>query len=151
MNSGNFTGRLTADPEIRRTNDGTAVCSFTLAVKRPMTKDTTDFIDFVAWRQSAEYLNNYAHKGDLIAVTGYIQVRNWKDKEDRNRKSTEVVAQSLEICASKRADQAGNSPPSVKTASMEPQADSRAHTESMPSTIPLKAMMHSFPSDGGRT
>lgn len=108
MNSGNFTGRLTADPEIRRTNDGTAVCSFTLAVKRPMTKDTTDFIDFVAWRQSAEYLNNYAHKGDLIAVTGYIQVRNWKDKEDRNRKSTEVVAQSLEICASKRADQAGN-------------------------------------------
>lgn len=108
MNSGNFTGRLTADPEIRRTNDGTAVCSFTLAVKRPMTKDTTDFIDFVAWRQSAEYLNNYAHKGDLIAVTGYIQVRNWKDKENRNRKSTEVVAQSLEICASKRADQAGN-------------------------------------------
>lgn len=108
MNSGNFTGRLTADPEIRRTNDGTAVCSFTLAVKRPMTKDTTDFIEFVAWRQSAEYLNNYAHKGDLIAVTGYIQVRTWKDKEDRNRKSTEVVAQSLEICASKRTDQTGN-------------------------------------------
>ena len=120
MNSGNFTGRLTADPEIRRINDGTAVCSFTLAVKRPMTKDTTDFIEFVAWRQSAEYLNNYAHKGDLIAANGYIQVRNWKDKEDRNRKSTEVVVQSLEICASKRTDQTGNYTNQSKNASPAP-------------------------------
>ena len=70
MNSTNMIGRLTADPELRRTPDGTAVCTFTLAVRRPRVKDTSDFIDFVAWRQSAEYLSQYGHKGDIVAVSG---------------------------------------------------------------------------------
>ena len=61
MNNCNFVGRLCADPELRRTQDGTAVCSFSIAVKRPMVKDATDFIDVVAWRQSAEYPVSYTH------------------------------------------------------------------------------------------
>lgn len=60
MNNCQFVGRLTADPELRRTQEGTAVCSYSLAVKRPMTKDATDFLDFVTWRQGAEYLTQYA-------------------------------------------------------------------------------------------
>ena len=59
MNSCNMIGRMTADPELRRTGDGTPVCTFSLAVRRPRTKDVSDFVDFVAWRQSAEYLSQY--------------------------------------------------------------------------------------------
>ena len=87
MNSCNFVGRLCADPELRRTQDGTAVCSYSLAVKRPMVKDVTDFIDFVTWRQGAEYLAQYGHKGDVVAVTGTLQPRSWTDKEGNKRKT----------------------------------------------------------------
>lgn len=102
MNSCNFVGRLTADPELRRTNDGTAVCSYSLAVKRPMVKDTTDFIEFVTWRQSAEYLAQYGHKGDVVAATGTLQNRTWTDKEGNKRKASEVVTTSVELLSSKK-------------------------------------------------
>ena len=78
-------GRMTADPELRRTGDGTPVCTFSLAVRRPRTKDVSDFVDFVAWRQSAEYLSQYGHKGDLVAVSGPLQSRKWTDKNGNNR------------------------------------------------------------------
>lgn len=102
MNSCNFVGRLCADPELRRTPDGTAVCSYSLAVKRPMVKDTTDFIDFVTWRQGAEYLTQYGHKGDVVAVTGTLQPRSWTDKEGNKRKAFEVCTTSVELLSSKR-------------------------------------------------
>lgn len=102
MNSCNFVGRLTADPELRRTPDGTAVCSYSLAVKRPMVKDTTDFIEFVSWRQSAEYLAQYGHKGDVVAVTGTLQPRNWTDKEGNKRKAFEVITTGVELLSSKK-------------------------------------------------
>lgn len=102
MNSCNFVGRLTADPELRRTPDGTAVCSYSLAVKRPMVKDTTDFIEFVSWRQSAEYLAQYGHKGDVVAATGTLQPRNWTDKEGNKRKAFEVVTTGVELLSSKK-------------------------------------------------
>lgn len=105
MNSCNFVGRLTAEPELRRTPDGTAVCSFSLAVKRPMVKDTTDFIDFVSWRQSAEYLAQYGHKGDIVAVAGSLQPRSWTDKEGNKRKAFEVVTTGVELLSSKRESQ----------------------------------------------
>ena len=102
MNSCNFVGRLTADPELRRTQDGTAVCSYSLAVKRPMVKDTTDFIEFVTWRQSAEYLAQYGHKGDVVAATGSLQPRTWTDKDGNKRKAFEVVTTGVELLSSKK-------------------------------------------------
>ena len=104
MNSTNHIGRMTADPELRRTGDGTAVCTFTLAVKRPMVKDAIDFIDFVAWRQSAEYLCQYGHKGDIVAVSGSLQSRKWKDKNDNNRINWEIIANSVELLSSKKSE-----------------------------------------------
>ena len=102
MNSCNFVGRLTADPELRRTNNGTAVCSFSLAVRRPMEKDATDFIDFVSWRQSAEYLAQYGHKGDVVAAVGTLQPRSWTYKDGNKRKAFEVVTTGVELLSSKR-------------------------------------------------
>lgn len=106
MNSCNFVGRLCADPELRRTGDGTAVCSYSLAVKRPMVKDTTDFIDFVSWRQDAEYMAQYGHKGDVVAVTGTLQPRSWTDKDGNKRKAFEVVTTGVELLSSKKDSQA---------------------------------------------
>ena len=111
MNSTNHIGRLTADPELRRTGDGTAVCTFTLAVRRPAAKDASDFIDFVAWRQSAEYLCQYGHKGDIVAVSGSLQSRKWTDKNENNRINWEIQADTVELLSSKKSEntqQGGN-------------------------------------------
>lgn len=108
MNSVNLVGRLTRDPELRRTGDSTAVCSFSLAVKRPMVKDTTDYPDCVAWRQSAEYLAQYGHKGDVVAVSGTLQSREWSDKDGNKRRAWEVVATSVELLSSKKPAEGGN-------------------------------------------
>ena len=102
MNSCQFVGRLTADIELRRTNDGTAVCSYSIAVKRPGVKDTTDFIDIVTWRQGAEYLAKYGRKGDIVAVTGILQQRSWTDKDGNKRRAFEVVTTSVELLSSRR-------------------------------------------------
>lgn len=102
MNSVNLVGRLCADPELRRTNDGTAVCSYSLAVKRPMVKDTTDFPECVSWRQSAEYLSQYGHRGDVVAVSGTLQSRKWTDKEGKQHTTWEVVTTSVELLSSKK-------------------------------------------------
>ena len=110
MNSTNMIGRLTADPELRRTSDGTAVCTFTLAVRRPRVKDTSDFIDFVAWRQSAEYLSQYGHKGDIVAVSGSLTSRKWKDKNDNNRINWEIQAETVELLSSKKESQQSITP-----------------------------------------
>lgn len=105
MNSCQFVGRLTADIELRRTNDGTAVCSYSIAVKRPGVKDTTDFIDIVTWRQGAEYLAKYGSKGDIVAVTGSLQPRSWTDKDGNKRRVFEVVTTSVELLSSRRNSQ----------------------------------------------
>lgn len=110
MNSCNFVGRLTADPELRRTQDGTAVCSYSLAVKRPMVKDTTDFIEFVSWRQSAEYLAQYGHKGDVVAATGTLQPRSWTDKDGNKRKAFEIVTTGVELLSNKKNAENNNQP-----------------------------------------
>lgn len=110
MNSVNLVGRLCAEPELRRTNDGTAVCSYSLAVKRPMVKDATDFLECVSWKQSAEYLSQYGHKGDIVAVSGSLQVREWTDKEGKKRKTYEVVTTSVTLVSSKKNSE-GNTQP----------------------------------------
>ena len=91
MNSVNIIGRLTTELELRRTQDGTAVCSYTLAVKRPKVKDVTDFIECVTWRQGAEYLSKYGHKGDILAVSGSLQSRKWTDKNGNKIWENDVV------------------------------------------------------------
>lgn len=108
MNICSFTGRLTADPELKATHSGISVCSFTLAVKRPHVKDITDFINFTSWRQSAEYLAKYGAKGNLVEVTGTLQSEKFTDKDGNNRTSFKVVADSLSIIESR-----SNSNPSV--------------------------------------
>lgn len=97
MNDCNFTGRLTANPELKQTQSGLSVCSFRLAVKRPKVKDTTDFLNFVAWRQSAEYLCKYGSKGNLVGVSGTLTSREYEDKNGNKRVAFEIVADSLEL------------------------------------------------------
>lgn len=105
MNIISITGRLTAEPELRRTQDGTAVCSYSLAVKRPRVKDTTDFITCVSWRQGGEYLAQYGHKGDIVAVNGSLQSRKWTDKNGNNRTEWEVVTDGVELISSKKSSE----------------------------------------------
>ena len=100
-------GRLTRDPELRRTGSGIAVASFTVAVDRDFGgraggEKETDFIDCVAWRQTGEFLSKYFTKGSMIVVSGRLQIRNWTDKEGNKRRSAEVVADNVYFGESKR-------------------------------------------------
>lgn len=100
-------GRLTRDPELRRTGSGTAVASFTIAVDRDFSsKDggekETDFIECVAWRGTGEFVSKYFTKGRMIVVSGRLQVRKWKNKEGENRYTTEVVADNVYFGDSKK-------------------------------------------------
>lgn len=88
-------GRLTRDPELRYTPNGTAVATFTLAINRKFNKEETDFIDIVAWRGLAENCANYLGKGRMAAVEGRLQVRTYENKEGQKRKITEVVADDV--------------------------------------------------------
>ena len=100
-------GRLTRDPEIRRTGTGIAVASFSLAVDRDFGgrdggERETDFIDCVAWRQTGEFVSKYFTKGSMIVVSGRLQIRGWTDKDGNKRRSAEVVADNVYFGESKR-------------------------------------------------
>ena len=101
-------GRLTRDPELRKTGNGTAVTSFTLAVDRDYKPQDgereTDFIDVVAWRGTAEFVRKYFTKGRMAVVDGRLQVRDWKDKDGAKRRSTEVIADNVYFGDSKRSE-----------------------------------------------
>ncbi|MBP3890828.1 MAG: single-stranded DNA-binding protein [Solobacterium sp.] len=99
-------GRLTRDVEVRKTQTGISVASFTVACDRRGSKDaqsgqTADFISCVAWRQSADFLGQYARKGALIGVDGHIQTRNYDDKDGKRVYVTEVVADSVRLLGSR--------------------------------------------------
>lgn len=98
-------GRFTADPELRRTQSGTAVASFTLAVERDFKGQSgereTDFIDLVAWSGTAELVAKYFTKGRMAVTEGRIQTRIWTDKNDQKRKSTEIVVENIYFADSK--------------------------------------------------
>lgn len=102
MNTVSITGRLTADIELKATQSGVSVCSFTVAVKRPNIKDTTDFINCVAWRSTAEFISKYFRKGNKIAVTGILTSRTYQDQNGKNRTAFEVVIDRAEFCESKQ-------------------------------------------------
>ena len=91
-------GRFTADPELKTTQSGVSVLSFTIACNRD--KDTTDFFDVVAWRGTAEFINRYFTKGSLILVDGRLQNRKWEDKNGNKRTSIEIHADRVDFCGS---------------------------------------------------
>lgn len=105
-------GRLTKDPELRRTGNGTAVTSFTIAVDRDRKgKDgekETDFVDVVAWRQTAEFVSKYFAKGRMAVVEGRLQFREYTDREGNKRKATEIVADNVYFGDSKKENGGGS-------------------------------------------
>lgn len=113
-------GRLTRDVELRRTGSGVAVASFTLAVDRDFSskgnEKETDFIDCVAWRQTGEFVSKYFAKGRMACVSGSLQIRKWKDKDGNERRSAEVIADSVYFADSKNVAENGNSRPTAAPA-----------------------------------
>lgn len=101
-------GRLTRDPELRRTGNGTAVTSFTIACDRDFGDNETDFLECVAWRQTGEFVGKYFSKGRMAVVAGRLQIRSWTDKDGNNRKTAEIVADNVYFGDSKRDDQQSN-------------------------------------------
>ena len=106
-------GRLTRDPELRRTQSGVAVASFRIAVDRDYSREgadkQTDFIDIVAWRQTGEFVSKYFSKGSMIVVSGRLQMRDWTDKDGNKRTSAEVVADNVYFGDSKKSRDDGES------------------------------------------
>ena len=104
-------GRLTKDPELRSTNGGVSVTSFTLAVDRDFKgqngEKTTDFIDVVAWRKTAEYVCKYFSKGRMAVADGRLQIREWKDKDGNSRRNAEIHAENVYFADSKRESDGG--------------------------------------------
>ena len=106
-------GRLTRDPELRRTGSGVAVASFTVAVDRDFGgrdggEKETDFIDCVAWRQTGEFVSKYFTKGRMAVVSGRLQIRSWTDKDGNKRRTAEVVADNVYFGDSKRDGDGGS-------------------------------------------
>lgn len=97
-------GRLARDPELKYTASNTAVTSFTLAVDRDFGEKKTDFIDCVAWKQTAEFVCNYFHKGSLAVASGRLQLRDWEDQNGNKRRNAEVVVDSIYFGEIKRTD-----------------------------------------------
>lgn len=104
LNTAILMGRLTAEPELKTTNSGLSVTSFCVAVDRRYQKDgekQADFINVTAWRQNAEFICKYFRKGQMIAVQGSIQTRNYEDKNGNKRTAVEIVAENVSFCGSK--------------------------------------------------
>ena len=97
-------GRMTKDVDVRHTQSGTSVAGFTLAVDRNGKEKATDFIDCVAWKNTADFIGNYFGKGRMAIVEGRLQIRDWTDKDGNKRKATEVIVDSIYFGDSKKSD-----------------------------------------------
>lgn len=114
INNVTLMGRLTAAPELKTTQSGTSVTAFCIAVDRRFQKDgdkQADFINCVAWRNTAEFIARYFGKGDMIAVTGEIQTRKYQDKNGNNRVAVEVIIDNASFCGGKNGEGKGSEPP----------------------------------------
>lgn len=110
LNNVTIMGRMTADPELRKTGGGTSVTTFTLACERDFKSDgekQTDFFEVVAWKHTAEFVSKYFGKGRMAVVSGRLQTRSWTDKDGNKRKAVEVVADNVYFADSKTAAQDG--------------------------------------------
>ena len=105
LNKAILNGRLTKAPELKQTNSGKSVCSFTIAVDRSRDREKTDFIPIVAWGKTAEFVNQWFGKGDLITIVGRIEVRNYEDKNGNKRTATEIIAEEVLFGGSKSTGQ----------------------------------------------
>lgn len=131
-----LSGRLTADPELKTTQNGVPVCSFSIAVERRYKQGEerqTDFINIVSWRSTAEFVSKYFTKGSMIGIEGSIQTRKYQDKEGNNRTAFEVVANNVQFVESKRpqGNQEGNSLPAPENDPLLEFADRLAGFEEM--------------------
>ena len=100
-------GRLTRNPELRKTASGVSVTSFSVAVDRDFSQDgqkETDFLDVVAWRNTAEFAAKYFTKGRMAVVSGRLQIRNWEDKDGNKRRTAEILAENIYFGDSKKED-----------------------------------------------
>ena len=113
INCINIMGRLTDTPELKVTNSGTNVTTFTVAVDRQYSKGEkqTDFIPVTAWRGTAEFISKWFSKGQMIAVQGPLQTRKYQDKDGNNRTAFEVVAEQVSFCGDKKADHSNTEQP----------------------------------------
>lgn len=137
MNTICITGRLTADIEVKQTQTGKAVTSFSVAVKRPHTKDTTDFLNVSAWNQSAEYLGKYAHKGDLIEVIGCLTSRQY-EADGKKRTVFEILSEAVSILGGKKQE--------PQTATKPAQT---VPVEAIPTPPPVQGQMQEVDTDEG--
>ena len=105
-------GRLTRDPELRRTGSGLAVVNFSVAVDRDFKSEAgekeTDFIDCVAWRATAEFVSKYFKKGSMAVISGRLQIRSWTDNDGNKRRTAEIVADNVYFGGSKKSDSTGD-------------------------------------------
>jgi single-strand DNA-binding protein len=111
MNLAILVGRLTADPELKKTPNGVSVATFSVAVDRRFQSNgerKADFINCVAWRNTAEFVNSYFTKGRMAVVSGRLQIRSWTDKDGNKRKSAEVVADNVYFADSKKEETSGS-------------------------------------------
>lgn len=109
-------GRLTADPELKTTQSGVSVCSFTLAINRKYSKEKqeTDFINCIAWRSTAEFISKYFGKGSSLCATGSIQTRSWQDQNGQKRYATEVIVDEAMFVDSKSEVSTNNATPAYE-------------------------------------
>lgn len=116
LNSIIIMGRLVADPIMRQTGNGIAVCSFRIACDRPVREGEekkADFIDCVAWRKTGEFVNNYFAKGKPILISGRLQIRDWKDKDGNARKTAEVIVNEANFCGGDKVEKKASEVPPV--------------------------------------
>ena len=115
LNKAILNGRLTKAPELKQTNSGKSVCGFTIAVDRNRDREKTDFIPIVAWGKTAEFVNQWFGKGDLITIVGHIEVRNYEDKNGNKRTATEIIAEEVLFGGIKNTTSASEKPTEAKT------------------------------------
>lgn len=109
-NRATLIGRMTADPELKQTNSGKSVSSFRIAVDRPRDREKVDFLNIVTWGKTAEFVNQWFHKGDPIGVEGPVQTRNYEDKNGNKRTAVEIVATGVFFVGSKSTGKAEEKP-----------------------------------------
>lgn len=123
LNNVTLMGRLVRDPEQRVTQNQTAVCSFSIACERDNKEKTTDFIDCTAWRHTAEFISKYMTKGQLIVVTGRLQIRQWTDKDGNKRTAPEINVDNAYFAENKRKSDPDERAPFPTDADAPPQID----------------------------
>ena len=134
LNHVTIMGRMVRDPELRQLDNGTSVTSFSVAVDRTYVDKTTnerqaDFLNVVAWRQTAEFVCKYFHQGDMIALEGSLQSRKYTDKDGNNRTAIEIVASNISFCGGKNGGNANTATTNDAPATMVANAPSEDNDE----------------------